>query len=47
MAESSDTARFPLLADKAGFDLIKYRLRAVVRATIEAFIGRCRYGLAT
>ncbi len=52
MAEINDAASFALLADEAGFDPIEDRLRANVRATIEAmfevepeaFIGRCRYG---
>ncbi|MBU3032453.1 IS256 family transposase [Paracoccus marinaquae] len=52
MTENNDAASFVLLADEAGFDPIEDRLRATVRATIEAmfeeeleaFIGRCRYG---
>lgn len=52
MNEITDTASFAPPADEAGFDPIEDRLRANVRATIEAmfeeeleaFIGRCRYG---
>ncbi len=52
MTENNDAASFSLPADRAGFDPIEDRLRATVRATIEAmfeeelaaFIGRCRYG---
>ncbi|MCA0943308.1 IS256 family transposase [Salipiger pacificus] len=52
MTEINDAAGFALPADEAGFDPIEDRLRATVRATIEAmfedeleaFIGRCRYG---
>ncbi len=52
MTEMNDAASFAPLADEAGFDPIEERLRATVRATIEAlfeeepeaFIGRCRHG---
>ena len=51
MNQITDTAGFPLLAGEAGFDPIEERLRANVRATIEAvfeeelasFLGRLRY----
>ena len=51
MSQITDTARFALLAGEAGFDPIEERLRANVRATIEAvfkeelagFLGRLRY----
>ncbi|MBL4557761.1 MAG: transposase [Rhodobacteraceae bacterium] len=50
--QNTDTASFALLAGEAGFDPIEDRLRANVRATIEAvfeeelalFLGRLRYG---
>jgi putative transposase len=49
MNQITDTASFALLAGEAGFDPIEERLRANVRATIEAvfeediasFLGRC------
>ena len=52
MNQITDTASFALLAGEAGFDPIEERLRASVRATIEAvfeeelasFLGRLRYG---
>ena len=52
MNQITDTARFALPAGEAGFDPIEERLRANVRATIEAvleeerasFLGRLRYG---
>ena len=52
MNQITDTASFALLAGEAGFDPIEERLRANVRATIEAmfeeelaaFLGRIRYG---
>ncbi len=52
MNQITDTASFALLAGEAGFDPIEERLRANVRATIEAvfeeelasFLGRLRYG---
>lgn len=52
MNEITETSSFAPLADEARSDLIEDRLRATVRATIEAmfeeeleaFIGRCRYG---
>src|SRR6056297_31308 len=51
MNQITDTASFALLAPEAGFDPIEERLRANVRATIEAvfeeelasFLGRLRY----
>src|SRR6056297_1563730 len=51
MTQITDTASFALLAGEAGFDPIEERLRANVRATIEAvfeeelasFLGRLRY----
>jgi len=51
MNQNTDTASFALLAAEAGFDPIEERLRASVRATIEAvfeeeltgFLGRLRY----
>ena len=51
MKQITDTASFSLLAGEAGFDPIEERLRASVRATIEAvfeeelsgFLGRLRY----
>ena len=51
MNQITDTASFALLAGEAGFDPIEERLRANVRATIEAvfeeeltsFLGRLRY----
>jgi transposase-like protein len=51
MKQITDTASFALLAGEAGFDPIEERLRASVRATIEAvfeeelasFLGRLRY----
>lgn len=51
MNQITDTAGFALLAGEAGFDPIEERLRANVRATIEAvfeeelssFLGRLRY----
>jgi len=51
MNQITDTASFALLAHEAGFDPIEDRLRANVRATIEAvfeeelasFLGRLRY----
>jgi transposase-like protein len=51
MNQITDTASFALLAAEAGFDPIEERLRANVRATIEAvfeeelasFLGRLRY----
>ena len=53
MNQITDTASFALLAHEAGFDPIEDRLRANVRATIEAvfeeelasFLGRLRYDL--
>lgn len=52
MNETTDTSSFALQSDAAGFDPIEERLRANVRATIEAvfeeelaaFLGRLRYG---
>jgi transposase-like protein len=52
MNQITDTASSALLAEEAGFDPIEERLRANVRATIEAvfeeelasFLGRFRYG---
>jgi transposase-like protein len=52
MNQITDSSAFPLLASEAGFDPIEDRLRASVRATIEAmfeeelaaFLGRLRYG---
>ena len=52
MNQITETASFTLLAGEAGFDPIEERLRANVRATIEAafeedlsgFLGRLRYG---
>jgi transposase-like protein len=52
MSRITETASFTLLAGEAGFDPIEERLRAKVRATIEAvfeeelagFPGRLRYG---
>ena len=52
MNQITDTASFALLAGEAGFDPIEERLRANVRAAIEAvfeeelagFLGRLRYG---
>ena len=52
MNQITETASFMLLAGEAGFDLIEERLRANVRAIIEAvfeeelagFLGRLRYG---
>jgi putative transposase len=52
MNQITETVGFSLLAGEAGFDLIEERLRANVRATIEAvfeeelagFLGRLRYG---
>ena len=51
MTQITDTSSFSLLAGEAGFDPIEDRLRANVRATIEAvfeeelasFLGRLRY----
>ena len=51
MNQITDTASFSLLAGEAGFDPIEERLRASVRATIEAeyeeelasFLDRLRY----
>ena len=51
MNQITETASFALLAGEAGFDPIEERLRANVRATIEAvfeeelagFLGRLRY----
>jgi hypothetical protein len=51
MNQIPDTTSFALLAGEAGFDPIEERLRANVRATIEAvfeeelagFLGRLRY----
>ncbi len=52
MTQITDPSAFPLLGSDAGFDPIEDRLRASVRATIEAmfeeelaaFLGRLRYG---
>jgi putative transposase len=52
MKQTTETASFSLLASETGFDPIEDRLRANVRATIEAvfeeelagFLGRLRYG---
>ena len=52
MNQITDAPSFSLLADEAGIDPIEERLRANVRATIEAmfeeelsaFLGRLRYG---
>jgi len=52
MNQITETPTISLLADEAGFDPIEERLRATVRATIEAmfeeelaeFPGRLRYG---
>lgn len=52
MTQITDSSAFALLASEAGFDPIEDRLRASVRATIEAlfeeeliaFLGRLRYG---
>ena len=52
MSQIADTETFALLAHEAGFDLIEERLRANVRATIEAvfeeeladLLGRLCYG---
>src|SRR5688572_4320317 len=52
MTQITDSSAFSLLASEAGFDPIEDRLRASVRATIEAmfeeelaeFLGRLRYG---
>ncbi len=52
MTENNDAASLAPPSDEAGFDPIEDRLRATVRATIEAmfeeeleaFIGRSRYG---
>jgi hypothetical protein len=52
MNQMTDSSAFALLASEAGFDPIEDRLRASVRATIEAlfeaelaaFLGRLRYG---
>jgi putative transposase len=52
MNQITDSSAFPLRASEAGFDPIEDRLRASVRATIEAlfeeelaeFLGRLRYG---
>jgi len=54
MNQITDTASFALLGEQAGFDPIEDRLRANVRATIEAvfeeelasFLGRLRYDRA-
>jgi hypothetical protein len=54
MNQITDTASFALLAGGIGFEPIEERLRANVRATIEAvfeedlasFLGRLRYGRA-
>ena len=52
MKQNTDTPSFSLLSDVGGYDPIEDRLRANVRATIEAlfeeelaeFLGRLRYG---
>jgi len=51
MNKNTETSAFSLLANEAGYDPIEDRLRANIRATIEAvfeeelaqFLGRCRY----
>ena len=55
MKNTTDTAALLLLANEAGYDPIKDRLRENIRATIEAifeeeldaFLGRCRYDRGT
>lgn len=55
MNQITDAASFALLPGEAGFDLIEERLRAKLRATIEAvfdeelasFLGCLRYSRAT
>ncbi len=52
MKQNTDSSSFSLLPDAGGYDPIEDRLRANVRATIEAmfeeeladFLGRLRYG---
>ena len=52
MKQNIDSSSFSLLPDAAGYDPIEDRLRATVRATIEALfeeelaecLGRLRYG---
>ena len=52
MKQNTDSLSFSLLPDATGYDPIEDRLRANVRATIEAlfeeelaeFLGRLRYG---